>query len=59
MPHADYIDNQALLTNSPAQVDSLLQSLDQATGDNNLCTNANNVHVLNKKERSSLKVAKF
>ena len=38
---ADYADDLALLTNKPAQAESLLHSLEQAAKSNNLGMNAN------------------
>ena len=47
---ADYVDDQALLTNTPTQAESLLHSLEQAAWSSGLYMNANNrVCVSNKK----------
>ena len=43
MTHLDYVDNLAFLANTPKQIESLLQSLEQAVTGIGLYLNANNV----------------
>ena len=46
MTDADYVDDLALLTNTPAQAESLMHSLKQAAGSISFHVNANEaVHV--------------
>ena len=51
---ADYTDDQALLTNTPAQAESLLHSLEQAAGGISLHMNTNKtVHIATFKWQAS------
>ena len=52
---ADFADDLALLMNTPAQAESLLQSLQQAVGEISLYSNANKTEK--QKEPSPLKVS--
>ena len=56
MTHKVYADDLALLTNTSAQVESLLHSLQQVAKDIGLHVKANETDscILNKKERSPL-----
>ena len=46
MTNADYTDNLVLLTNTPAQAESLLDSLEQPVGGIGLFMNANKIEFM-------------
>ena len=46
MVNADYVDDQALLTNTPDQTESLLHNLEQTAGDIVLFVNTSKIKVM-------------